>query len=110
MLREINLAQEKGINDYVKIDESKCELAKTWWAKNRDYWEDVRTVWGQILAQNKGLSINTKTSDGKMLWKEIDELVEEFAKKDIKDSQNRQTSIRSLLNKYLNNKELYSVK
>ena len=71
---------------------------------------DVRTVWGQILAQNKGLSINTKTPDGKMLWKEIDELVEEFAKKDVKDSQNRQTAVRSLLNKYLNNKDLYSVK
>ena len=71
---------------------------------------DVRTVWGQILAQNKGLSINTKTPDGKMLWKEIDELVEEFAKKDVKDSQNRQMAVRSLLNKYLNNKDLYSVK
>ena len=104
------LAQEKGINDYRKIDDSKCELAKTWWAKNRGYWLDVRTVWGQILAQNKGLSINTKTPDGKMLWKEIDELVEEFIKKDIKDSQNRQAAVRSLLNKYLNNKDLYSVK
>ena len=104
------LAQEKGINDYRKIDDSKCELAKTWWAKNRAYWLDVRTVWGQILAQNKGLSINTKTPDGKMLWKEIDELVEEFAKKDVKDSQNRQAAVRSLLNKYLNNKDLYSVK
>jgi hypothetical protein len=104
------LAQEKGINDYRKIDDSKCELAKTWWAKNREYWLDVRTVWGQLLAKNKGLSINTKTADGKMLWKEIDELVEEFAKKDIKDSQNRQAAVRSLLNKYLNNKDLYSVK
>jgi hypothetical protein len=104
------LAQEKGINDYRKIDDSKCELAKTWWVKNRAYWLDVRTVWGQILAQNKGLSINTKTANGKMLWKEIDSLVDEFAKKEIKDSQNRQTAVRNLLNKYLGNKNLYSVK
>lgn len=45
-----------------------------------------------------------------MLWKEIDELVEEFAKKDIKDSQNRQAAVKNLLNKYLNNKDLYSLK
>lgn len=104
------LAQEKGLNDYVKIDDAKCKLATEFWAKNREYWLDVRTVWGQLLAQNKGLNIKTKTEDGKMLWKEIDDLVEEFKSKNVKDSQNRQVAIRGLLNKYLIDKSLYSMK
>ena len=95
------LVQEKGINDYKKIDDEKCKLATEFWAKNREYWLDVRTVWGEILAQNKGLNIKTKTEDGKMLWKEIDDLVEEFKKNDNKDAQNRQNAIRNLLKKYL---------
>ncbi len=104
------LAQEKGLNDYVKIDDAKCKLATEFWAKNREYWLDVRNVWGQLLAQNKGLNIKTKTEDGKMLWKEIDELVEDFKKKGEGDSQKRQVAIRGLLDKYLVNKELYSMK
>lgn len=95
------LAQEKGINDYVKIDDSKCQLAVDFWKKNREYWFDVRTVWGNILAKNKGLNIKTTTDDGKMLWKEIDDLVEEFKKKDNKNARNRQIAIQLVLNKYL---------
>ena len=101
------LAQEKGMNDYQKIEDSKCELAKVWWVKQRDYWVDVRTVWGQILVQNKGLDIKTKTEDGKILWKEIDELVEEFAKKNVNDSQNRRVAIKALLKKYANDTSVF---
>ncbi|MES2520430.1 MAG: DUF6607 family protein [Bacteroidota bacterium] len=100
------LAQEKGLNDYLKIDDDKCLLATEFWTKNREYWVDVRAVWGQLLAKNNGLNIKTKTYEGKMLWKEIDDLVEEFKKKGIKSSQNRQTAIRALLNKYLINNKL----
>ena len=96
------LAQEKGINDYVKIDDSKCQIAVEFWKKNREYWVDVRTVWGNILAKNKGLNIKTTTDDGKMLWKEIDDLVEKFKKQNNTNSQNRQIAIQMVLEKYLN--------
>lgn len=95
------LAQEKGINDYVKIDDAKCKLATEFWTQNRTYWVDVRTVWGQIIAQNKGLNLKKKSDDGKRLSNEIDELVEDFKKKDNQNAQNRQEQIRKLLNKYI---------
>lgn len=102
------LVKEKGLNIYSKTDDSKCKIASEWWAKNRAYWVDVRNVWGQILAQNKGLSLKSKSEDGKMMWKELDDLVEDFKKKNVTDSNARQTAIRTVINKYLNNKELYS--
>ncbi len=104
------LAQEKGLNDYQKVDDAKCKQAIDFWAKNREYWIDVRAVWGQLIAQNKGLSLKAKSEDGKMLWKELDDLVEGFKKKEVKNAAQRQTEIRSLINKYLINSDLYSFK
>ncbi len=62
---------------------------------------DVRTVWGQIIAQNKGLNLKKKSDDSKRLSNEIDELVEDFKKKDNRNAQNRQEQIRQLLTKYV---------
>jgi hypothetical protein len=95
------LAQEKGLNNYVKIEESKCEIAKEWWQKQRPYWVDVRSVWGKILAKNQGLNIKSKTEDGKMLWKEIDDLVKNFEKNKVADSNQRKVAINELIEKYL---------
>lgn len=103
------LAQEKGLNDYQKIDDAKCKLATEFWAKNREYWVDVRTVWGQLIAQNKGISLKAKSDEGKMLWKELDDLVESFKEKGEKNVTKRQTAIRFVISKYLNNSELYSL-
>ncbi len=104
------LAQEKGLNDYKKIDDEKCKIATEFWAKNREYWVDVRTVWGQLIAQNKGISLKAKSDDGKMLWKELDEVVESLKAKGEKNATKRQAEIRSVINKYLNNSNLYSLK
>ncbi|PWK15054.1 hypothetical protein LV89_04992 [Arcicella aurantiaca] len=95
------LVQEKGLNNYVKIEESKCEIAKEWWQKQRPYWVDVRSVWGNILAKNQGLKINPKSTDGKMLWKEIDDLVKNFEKNKVADSNQRKVAINELIEKYL---------
>lgn len=102
------LAQEKGLNNYVKIDDANCKLATEFWTKNRPYWVDVRTVWGELLAQNKGLNINTKLSDGRMLWKEIDNLVEKFKQQNIQDVTNRRIAIRGLINEFLVDKGTYA--
>lgn len=104
------LAQEKGLNDYKKIDDEKCKIATEFWAKNREYWVDVRTVWGQLIAQNKGISLKAKSDDGKMLWKELDDVVESLKAKGEKNATKRQAEIRSVINKYLNNSNLYSLK
>ncbi|MEA5258146.1 DUF6607 family protein [Arcicella aquatica] len=104
------LAQEKGLNDYKKIDDEKCKIATEFWAKNREYWVDVRTVWGQLIAQNKGISLKAKSDDGKMLWKELDDVVESLKAKGEKNATKRQAEIRSVINKYLNDSNLYSLK
>ena len=57
------LAEEKGYNTYVKVDNSKCLAAQEWWKKNEAYWAEVRAAWDDIYAQGKTLNIQTKVAD-----------------------------------------------
>ncbi len=64
------LAQEKGYNTYKRVDDSKCESAKTWWKKNHKFWEHTRDSWNQIYNQNKNLAMHSKV-DGKKLYEKL---------------------------------------
>lgn len=57
------LAEEKGYNTYVKVDNSRCLAAQEWWNKNEAYWAEVRAAWDEIYAQSKTLNIQTKVAD-----------------------------------------------
>ncbi|MBV6646030.1 MAG: hypothetical protein KI790_11305 [Cyclobacteriaceae bacterium] len=87
------LAREKGWNTYEKVEESKCNLAKTWWEENSRYWADVRSVWDEYFQSKKDLSINMKV-DGKILFQRVfalgdrvnpDQYDSEAAKKEIRE-------------------------
>lgn len=75
---DVLLAQEKGYNTYVKVDDSKCKAAADWWKKNQEKWALVRKKWDAIYANNKTLSLEAKV-DNKALYKHLfaDEMVEE---------------------------------
>ncbi|MFN4147456.1 MAG: DUF6607 family protein [Runella sp.] len=98
------LAQEKGYNDYVRVDESKCETAKRWWAKNRGFWVEVRNVWSELIAQNKGISLKTEKVDDKHLGQVLEGLSYRSDKPATKQD------IREAILKYVNNPELYSLR
>ena len=85
------LAQEKGYNTYVKVDDAKCKAAQDWWKTNFDKWQIVRNKWDEVFGRNKDLNLHAKV-DNKQLFKslfkeefskqkEIDELIESFVVK-----------------------------
>ncbi|CAG2535285.1 MAG: DUF6607 family protein [Maribacter dokdonensis] len=87
---DVILAQEKGYNTYVKVDDSRCAAAAAWWKSNADKWALVRTKWDDVYGRNKDLSLEEKV-DNKVLYKylfddeydqkdEIEEVIESFVK------------------------------
>lgn len=64
---DVLLAQEKGFNTYVRVDDSKCQAAKTWWKDNASYWAEARTAWDIIYGNEKNLELENKV-DGKHLY------------------------------------------
>ena len=64
------LAEEKGINTYVKIEDNRGELAKKWWKENKDFWNEVRTIWEDIYKQQSNIHLHEKIND-KTLYQQL---------------------------------------
>lgn len=89
---DVLLAQEKGYNTYVKVDDSKCKAAQDYWKTNHAKWAVVRAKWDDVFARHKDLVLEEKV-DNKDLFKylfeeekyqtakEINPLIESFVKK-----------------------------
>jgi hypothetical protein len=74
------LAEEKGMNTYKRVDDSKCEAGKVYWEKNKEYWSKVRKAWEKYL--NEFAVVNVKPLvDGKPLHQYLSEVEEEYAAK-----------------------------
>ena len=90
---DIILAEEKGINNYDRVDESKCKAAAEWWQENKDFWKQVRISWDEIYGLNKNLELKDKV-EGKRLYdvlfgmdvktskKKINKTIESYVKED----------------------------
>lgn len=89
---DVVLAQEKGFNTYVKVEDSKCKAAQDYWKENEAKWAIVRAKWSEVFARHTNLSLEEKV-DNKGLFKylfdeenyktaeEINPLIESFVKK-----------------------------
>lgn len=55
--KDIVLAHEKGYNNYVKVEDSKCESAVKWWVENENKWKNVRNKWEEVYGRNKDLNL-----------------------------------------------------
>lgn len=93
------LASEKGINTYKRTDESRCQAAKDFWAKNRAYWADVRAVWNDVLANHDVVAIKGQVK-GSVMGRELDELAA-TTQKTAYDSKTSRQLIRQTIEKYL---------
>lgn len=51
------LAQEKGLNTYTKVDDSKCKVAQDWWKNNQENWKIVRAKWDNIFDRKSDLHL-----------------------------------------------------
>ena len=88
---DVVLANEKGYNTYVKVDDNRCKAAQDWWIKNADKWQTVRNKWAEIYGRNADLTLETKVDnmplykhlfDDKVTeTKEMNEIIESFVKK-----------------------------
>ena len=90
--KDVVLAEEKGLDIYTKVEDSKCQAAQKWWAENKTLWKNVRTKWDVIFAQNKDLNLEEKV-DKKTLFShlfklkpdatkaESDAIIDSFVKK-----------------------------
>lgn len=67
------LAQEKGMDVYTKVDDSRCKVAQTYWANNKELWKKVRGKWAQVIAKDADINLQ-KTVDGKPLYSHLFEL------------------------------------
>lgn len=86
---DVIIAEEKGLNNYVKVDDSKCKAAQEYWADNAEKWAIVRAKWDAVFARNTDLALAEKV-DNKVLYKylfdeekyqtseEIDTVIESF--------------------------------
>lgn len=63
---DVLLASEKGYNDYVLTDMSKCASTKAWWEKNKAYWSDVRAAWDKVENEHKSFTIKSKVDDQRL--------------------------------------------
>ncbi len=67
------LAQEKGLNTYVKVADSKCKSAQDWWKENQEMWSLVRNNWDKVFAKKQDLELKHKVAD-KRLYKVLFDL------------------------------------
>ncbi|MEN0046098.1 MAG: DUF6607 family protein [Bacteroidota bacterium] len=85
------VAEEKGLNIYKKVDDSKCQAAIDWWGANKNMWADVRQSWDKVFAKDKDLSLKDKVEDKRLYEylfsldpatkpKEIKEIITSFVK------------------------------
>lgn len=63
---DVLLAQEKGFNTYVKVDDSRCKAAQDWWEDNKAMWALARNNWDIVFARNKDLELEYKVNDKRL--------------------------------------------
>ncbi len=97
------LVYEKGMNTYRRVDESRCDPAKKYWAENQSYWADVRAVWNSILSEVDYVNLKRKVNNQK-LYEQIFELGDELVARENYSSSNAQKKIKAIIESYLSKK------
>lgn len=70
---DVLLAQEKGLDVYTKVADSKCKIAQEYWKKNKEMWKKIRNKWELVYEKNKDLSLQ-KSVDEKPLYTHLFDL------------------------------------
>jgi hypothetical protein len=94
------IAQEKGYEEFTKVDEAKFAYAKKWWAGQQAYWADARKAWDAIYEKNPSIKLAGK-KDGKLLFEQLFDLAEKSEKEKWSSDKNKAETIR-VINNYVN--------
>ncbi len=60
---DTEIAQEKGLDFYVKVEDAKCKAAQSWWKENGALWKNVRTKWQTVFDQDKTIHLETSVDE-----------------------------------------------
>ena len=82
--KDFVLAQEKGINNYRRVDNERCIAAQDFWKKNKDKWYLVRNKWNIIFNKKDDIRLRNKV-DGKRLFQYLFPLEVNSSKKEISE-------------------------
>lgn len=77
--KDVEIAQEKGLDLYVKVDDAKCKAAQNWWKENYSLWKNVRAKWQTVYDADKTLNLEN-TVDKKPLYKFLFDLKPDASK------------------------------
>lgn len=83
------IAQEKGYEEFTKVDASKFAYAKTWWANQQAYWTDVRAVWDNVFVKNGTIKLADKKDD-KRLYQRLFDLGDQSVKEKWSSAKNKE--------------------
>lgn len=76
------LVEEKGHNNYKKIEEKECEAARKYWEENKEYWGKVRKVWEDYVSTHDIITLKEKI-DNKLLHEYLLALAKDYAAKKV---------------------------
>lgn len=72
------IAEEKGINSYVRVDDSKCAPALAYWEKTSEYWAAVKSIWDNYLSTHNNIQLKSEIN-GRSLYTPLFGLANEYA-------------------------------
>lgn len=71
--KDLEIAQEKGMDLYVRVADSKCKSAQKWWKENNFLWKNIRAKWQTVFDANKTIELE-KSVDKKPLFMHLFDL------------------------------------
>lgn len=71
--KDVEIAQEKGLDLYIKVEDSKCLAAQNYWKENKNMWKNVRDKWQIFFDMNQTIHLE-KSVDNKPLFMHLFDL------------------------------------
>jgi hypothetical protein len=95
------LAMEKGLEQFVKVDQKSFAYAQQWWKTQETFWKDARETWDVVLASNQYLKLALKVNQ-KLLYEQLFNLCEQSVKENWDSAKNKE-NIRKVIDAYVIN-------
>lgn len=69
------IATEKGLDTYRKVDDSRCLSARTYWSQNKRIWNVIQDMWSHMRSHHPDFSLKPRVNN-KLLWESLFELAD----------------------------------
>ncbi|RYF12195.1 MAG: hypothetical protein EOO42_20405 [Flavobacteriales bacterium] len=93
------IAQEKGLEEFVKTDPKSFAYSQEWWKKNESFWKDARDIWDNVFASNATIKLAPKV-DNKLLYERFFATSAQSVKEKWTSAKNKE-EISKIINAYL---------